>query len=188
VNALRQPFSPECALFDRTPGVLGDPVRCRSGGPRDYPAAVIDLPIGGLALAVVALLIVGTVAVVASRATGSRRTLSRRTIVVATAAAVLIGGSAVVWTSLSRQQQIRLEVHTRSGTASEVVWNTGQQNRVGGVIPTPWSFTTTERGFGGLITLAATSARSDEVTCRIVVDGETVAEQTDTFATACSYI
>ena len=142
---------------------------------------MIDLTAGGLILAVVAL-IAGAVAL-SRRGTGGRR----RTIIAAAAALILLGTTAVVWAWRSRQQQIRLEVDTRSGTASEITWYTGQQHRVGGRIPTPWAFTTTAKGFGGLITVAAATARNDEITCRIVIDGKTVATETNTFAAACSH-
>jgi len=134
----------------------------------------------GLILAVVAL-IAGAV-VLSRRGTGRRRT-----IIAAAAALILIGATAVVWAWQSRQQQIRLEVDTRSGTASEITWYTGQQHRVGGSIPTPWAFTTTAKGFGGLITVAAATTRNDEITCRIVIDGRTVAIETNTFVAACSH-
>jgi hypothetical protein len=141
---------------------------------------MIGLTAGALVLAVVAL-IAGAV-VLSRRGIGGRR----RTIIAAAAALILLS-TAVVWAWQSRQQQIRLEVDTRSGTASEITWYTGQQHRVGGSIATPWAFTTTAKGFGGLITVAAATARNDEITCRIVIDGRTVATETNTFVAACSH-
>jgi K+-transporting ATPase A subunit len=138
------------------------------------------LTAGGLLLAVVAL-IAGAVTL-SRRGTGGRR----RTVIAAAAVLVLLGTTAVVWAWQSGQQ-VRLEVDTRSGTASEITWYTGQQHRLGGRISTPWAITTTAKGFGGLITVAAATARNDEITCRILIDGKTVAIDTNTFVAACSH-
>jgi hypothetical protein len=100
---------------------------------------------------------------------------------------ILLVAAAAGAFSLFREQEIRFEVETRSGTAHRIQWNVaGTPDAVGGTVPTPWSTSVTTNRFLGMVTLAALAAESDVVTCRITIGGAVVSESTANHATGCT--
>jgi len=104
----------------------------------------------------------------------------------------IVGVAVLVYTT--RKDQLRFEVETRSGTALQITWNVGieQVEQVKGAtpgkgIPTPWSTTATVKKLEGTATLMVRSADTDLVTCRIVANGETVAEGSQNRAMGCVF-
>jgi hypothetical protein len=117
---------------------------------------------------------------------------SRARIALAVAAAVVVVAVAVTgWMiATARGTEIRFEAETGSGTAMLINWNVGIEHigrERGGALRTPWSETVTAEDLRGTAVLAVRSTDTDPVTCRIVVDGKTVAELTQDRAAGCVF-
>ncbi|GID91918.1 MmpS family transport accessory protein [Amorphoplanes digitatis] len=119
---------------------------------------------------------------------------SRVRVYIAAAVAVLLvaGGATAFLIHRYSGTQVRFEVETTSGTAIMVQWNVGisaigseHARRPDKYIVTPWSTTVTVDDYQDAATLLVMSSDTDEVTCRIIVEGETVSELTHTRGAAC---
>jgi hypothetical protein len=122
------------------------------------------------------------------------RRRSRLRIAIAAAAAVLLiaGVTTAYLVYQQRGTQVRFEVDSASGTALRVSWDIGitrfgltEGNLPKGPFSTPWSTTVTADDYQGRATLTVMSTPTDEVTCRIIVEGEVLAEVTQARAVGC---
>jgi hypothetical protein len=122
-----------------------------------------------------------------------RRRFRVRTYVATAVALLLVAGGATAYlVHRYRGTQVRFEVETASGGAQRISWDIGTTHvgREGGdprgePLPTPWSTTVTADDYRGIATLVAQSSETDEVTCRILVEGKVVAELTHVRAAGC---
>jgi hypothetical protein len=120
----------------------------------------------------------------------------RTRIYLAVAAAVLVAAAAATALTVSRSggNQLRFEVETASGTALQIQWNIGimapetiKGASRGEAFPTPWSTTVAVEEVEGTVALMVMSAATDEVTCRIIANGETVAEGSQDRVIGCVF-
>lgn len=107
--------------------------------------------------------------------------------------AAVAAAAVIIVNTVAGGNEIRFEVETRSGTAVRISWDVGVEHRAnypgtpGETITTPWSSTVSVGELDQLTSLKAMSADTDEVTCRIVVNGEVVAEAAQQRAVGCLY-
>jgi hypothetical protein len=122
-----------------------------------------------------------------------RRRLRLRTYVAAAVAVLLVAGGVTAYlVHRYRGTQVRFEVETASGGAQRLSWDIGTTHigresgdPRGKPLSTPWSTTVTANDYRGIATLVAQSSETDEVTCRILVEGKVVAELTHVRAAGC---
>jgi hypothetical protein len=104
---------------------------------------------------------------------------------------VVVAVAATGWLiATARGTEVRFEAESGSGTAMLINWNVGIEHigrERGDALRTPWSRTVTAEDLRGTAVLAVRSTDTDPVTCRIVVDGRTVAELTQDRAAGCIF-
>jgi hypothetical protein len=113
----------------------------------------------------------------------------------AVAALLVVGGTTAYLVHSLGGTELRFEVETASGGAHQIAWHIGPEQRglfnrtsMTKLVPTPWSATVTADdypGDGGTFLVARSSA-TDELTCRIIVDGKVVSEATKVQFVGCS--
>ncbi|MEV6349719.1 hypothetical protein [Actinoplanes sp. NPDC051851] len=116
----------------------------------------------------------------ASPGTGPQRSPARAYIAVAASVAVLLTAGFFTYRAFA-DHEIRFEADTGSDTALKITWNTSSlANAV-----TPWSTTVTVKELQGRASVTVLAADGDTATCKIIVDGDTVADGSDTRAVGC---
>ncbi|MEU7901301.1 MmpS family transport accessory protein [Actinoplanes sp. NPDC049118] len=121
-----------------------------------------------------------------------RRSRVRALVAAAVAVLVVAGGTTAFLIHRYRGTQVRFEVESASGTALTAQWTIGIRHvgqkagkKPGEPFATPWSTTVTADDYEGIASLIVRSSSTDEVTCRIIVEGETVTELTRARVTGC---
>jgi hypothetical protein len=121
-----------------------------------------------------------------------RRSRIRTYVAVAVAVLVVAGGATAYLVHRYSGTEVRFEVESASGNARQIQWNIGHTHigsktgdRRGEPFPTPWSTTVMVDDWNGTATLMAKSSDTDDVTCRILVEGKVVSELTHSRVTGC---